>query len=83
VGQAAQAQFIQGYTAIPQESISQTTLNRQGSAENAFLKYPDVWNALGTIHTPVLLTNGQLDRGNPAQNAKNLHRKIPGSRLTI
>jgi pimeloyl-ACP methyl ester carboxylesterase len=82
-GQAAQMKFIQDYSAISQESISQTTLNRQASAENAFLKYPNVWNALRTIHTPVLLTNGQLDRGVPSQNANNLHRKLPDSRLTI
>jgi pimeloyl-ACP methyl ester carboxylesterase len=51
-GQAAQMKVIQGYSAISQESICQTTLNRQASAENAFLKYPNVWDALGTIHTP-------------------------------
>lgn len=82
-GQAAQKNFIQGYISVAQERVSPRTLDRQASAENAFLKYPAVWNALGTIRKPVLVTNGQLDPGVPVQNARNLHRKIRGSRLTI
>lgn len=82
-GAAAQARFIRGYTAIPQEPVSRPTLKRQEQAENAFLRYPKVWARLGAIRRPVLITNGALDRGVPVQNARNLHRLIRGSRLSI
>jgi pimeloyl-ACP methyl ester carboxylesterase len=82
-GQAAQTRFIQGYVSIPQEQLSKVTLRRQQRAELAFLRYPEVWSGLSHITTPVLVTNGALDRGVPAQNARNLHRRIPRSQLSI
>jgi pimeloyl-ACP methyl ester carboxylesterase len=82
-GQAAQTQFVQSYVAIPQEQLSKVTLRRQERAELAFLRYPKVWNGLGSIRTPVLVTNGALDKGVPVQNARNLHRLIPHSQLSI
>jgi pimeloyl-ACP methyl ester carboxylesterase len=82
-GQAAQTQFVQSYVAIPQEQLSKITLQRQERAELAFLRYPKVWNGLGDITTPVLVTNGALDKGVPVQNARNLHRRIPHSQLSI
>jgi pimeloyl-ACP methyl ester carboxylesterase len=82
-GQAAQTQFVQSYLAIPQEQLSKITLRRQERAELAFLRYPKVWNGLGNITTPVLVTNGALDKGVPVRNARNLHRRIPRSQLSI
>jgi pimeloyl-ACP methyl ester carboxylesterase len=82
-GQAAQTQFVQSYLAIPQEQLSKVTLRRQERAELAFLRYPKVWNGLGSIRTPVLVTNGALDKGVPVKNARNLHRLIPHSQLSI
>jgi pimeloyl-ACP methyl ester carboxylesterase len=82
-GQAAQTQFVQSYAAIPQEQLSKITLRRQERAELAFLRYAKVWNGLGSITAPVLVTNGALDKGVPVQNARNLHRRIPRSRLSI
>jgi len=69
--------------AIPQEQLSKITLRRQERAELAFLRYPKVWNGLGDITTPVLVTNGALDKGVPVQNARNLHRRIPHWQLSI
>jgi pimeloyl-ACP methyl ester carboxylesterase len=82
-GQATQTQFVQSYVAIPQEQLSKVALRRQKRAELAFLRYPKVWNGLGAIKTPVLVTNGALDKGVPLQNARNLHRGIPHSQLSI
>jgi pimeloyl-ACP methyl ester carboxylesterase len=82
-GQAAQTQFVQSYVAIPQEQLSKVTLRRQERAELAFLRYPKVWNGLGDITTPVLVTNGALDQGVPVKNARTLHRLIPHSQLSI
>ncbi|UGS36759.1 alpha/beta fold hydrolase [Capillimicrobium parvum] len=82
-GQAAQQRFIAGYLAVPQEPVSNITLKRQARAENAFLRYPRVWNALDRISMPVLVTNGELDQGVPMRNAQNLARRIPRARLSI
>jgi pimeloyl-ACP methyl ester carboxylesterase len=82
-GQAAQTQFVQSYLAIPQEQLSKVTLRRQEQAELGFLRYPNIWRGLGSIRTPVLVTNGALDKGVPVRNAQNLHRRIPHSQLSI
>ncbi|MFN8204579.1 MAG: alpha/beta hydrolase [Solirubrobacteraceae bacterium] len=82
-GQVAQQRFIAGYLAVPQEPVLQVTLDRQARAENAFLRYPRVWNHLDGIRMPVLVTNGELDQGVPPVNAHNLARRVPGARLSI
>jgi pimeloyl-ACP methyl ester carboxylesterase len=82
-GEEAEGRFVNGYLAIPQEEVSPRTLARQERAEQSFLRYPKVWDALGTITTPVLLTNGGRDRGVPPVNAGRLQQRIPGSKLTI
>ena len=58
---------MQSYLAIPQEQLSKVTLRRQERAELAFLRYPKIWNGLATITTPVLVTNGALDKGVPSR----------------
>jgi pimeloyl-ACP methyl ester carboxylesterase len=82
-GQAAQQRFVASYLAVPQEQVSPTTLARQAKAEKAFLKTDRVWNRLGRIRVPALITNGALDPGVPVANARRLARKIPGARLSI
>jgi pimeloyl-ACP methyl ester carboxylesterase len=82
-GEAGSARFVRGFLSVPQERVSRRTLLRQERAEQAFLRYPEVWDALGTIALPVLVTNGALDRGVPPVNARRLHARIPGSKLAI
>jgi pimeloyl-ACP methyl ester carboxylesterase len=82
-GEAASARFVRGFLSVPQERVSRRTLLRQERAEQAFLRYPEVWDALGTITVPVLVTNGALDRGVPPVNARRLHARIPASQLAI
>ena len=82
-GRAAQTRFVQSYVSIPQEQLSRVTLRRQERAELAFLRYAEVWNGLGHITTPVLVTNGALDQGVPVRNARTLHRRIRRSQLSI
>lgn len=82
-GEAASARFVRGVVAVPQEKVSGRTLGRQERAEEDFLRYHRVWDALGTIETPTLITNGALDRANFAINAHRIHSRIPGSKLAI
>ncbi|MBS1878907.1 MAG: alpha/beta hydrolase [Actinobacteria bacterium] len=82
-GGAASARFVHAIIGVPQEKVSQRTLRRQERAEEGFLRYDGVWDALGTITTPTLITNGALDRANFAVNARRLHSRISGSRLAI
>ena len=82
-GEAASGRFVHGFVSVPQERVSRRTLRRQEGAEQSFLRYRKVWDALGTIRIPVLVTNGALDRGVPPTNARRLHARIPGSKLAI
>lgn len=82
-GRSARVTFVKSYIAIPQEKVSPVTLRRQARAELSFLRYPNVWAGLGDIKVPVFVTNGAVDRGVPVQNARNLHSRIPGSRLRV
>jgi pimeloyl-ACP methyl ester carboxylesterase len=83
IGQQATARFIEGFEAIPQETVLPRTLKRQEAAEEDFLRYDATWRGLAGITTPTLLTNGALDRGVPPINARRLHAKIPASSLSI
>jgi pimeloyl-ACP methyl ester carboxylesterase len=82
-GSSASARFVHGFISVPQEPVSRRTLRRQEQAEHSFLRYPKVWQELGTIEAPVLVTNGALDRGVPPVNARRLHARVPGSKLAI
>ena len=82
-GQQATARFIEGFEAIPQETVLPRTLKRQEAAEEDFLRDDATWRGLAGITTPTLLTNGALDRGVPPVSARRIHAKIPGSSLSI
>jgi len=82
-GGAATARFIHSIESIPQEKVSARTLGRQEAAEEGFLRYPGTWRGLGSITTPTLLTNGALDRGVPAVDARRVHARVHGSSLAI
>jgi pimeloyl-ACP methyl ester carboxylesterase len=82
-GGAATARFVHGVESIPQEKVSPRTLKRQEAAEAGFLEYTGTWRGLPGITTPTLLTNGALDPGVPAVNARRMHARIPGSSLSI
>ncbi|MCW3005764.1 MAG: alpha/beta hydrolase fold protein [Solirubrobacterales bacterium] len=82
-GQAAQSRFVAGFLAVPQETPSAEILRRQQDAEIAFYRSRRVWNRLGAIRVPTLITNGELDPGVPVANARALARRIPGARLSI
>lgn len=81
-GRAAE-RFGRAFVSLRQEKVSQRTLDRQERAEEDFATYPKTWAGLGEIATPVLITNGALDRLNPVVNAHRLHSQIPGSKLSI
>ena len=83
IGQQATARFIEGFEAIPQETVLPRTLTRQEAAEEAFLRYSGTWRGLAGITTPTLLTNGALDRGVPPVNARRMHARIARSSLSI
>jgi pimeloyl-ACP methyl ester carboxylesterase len=83
IGQQATARFIEGFEAIPQETVLPRTLKRQEAAEEDFLRDDTTWRGLPGITAPTLLTNGALDRGVPPVNARRMHAKIPGSSLSI
>jgi len=82
-GKTAQQQFVSGFLTVPQETVSQTTLNRQARAETDFLKTSLVWNRLSRIRVPALITNGALDPGVPVANARRLAQKIKGAKLSV
>lgn len=82
-GQAAEKRFVAAFVATPQETPSQQILDRQARAEQAFLRTDLVWDRLGRIRVPALITNGELDPGVPVVNARRLARRIPGARLSI
>lgn len=82
-GGKAAGRFGRAYESLPQEDVSQRTLDRQEAAERAFASYPQAWEALPTIPVPWLITNGALDRLNPVVNAHRLHARVPGSQLSI
>jgi len=82
-GKAATKRFVANYLAVPQETVSATTLARQAQAEESFLAYNGVWDKLGTIRTPTLVTNGALDQGVPPINARRLAKHISGAKLSI
>lgn len=81
-GKAAE-RFGRAFVSLRQEKVSQRTLDRQERAEQDFATYPGTWEGLNEIETPVLITNGSLDRLNPVVNAHRLHSQIPGSKLAI
>jgi pimeloyl-ACP methyl ester carboxylesterase len=83
IGVQASARFLEGYDAIPQEKVSPQTLKRQTAAEEAFLRFGGTWRGLPGITTPTLITNGDMDRGVPAVNARRMHARIPKSSLSI
>lgn len=82
-GKATMMRFLKGIGTVPQETPSEAVLARQEQAESGFLKVDRVWDALGKIDVPVLVTNGELDPGVPPDNARNLAERIPGARLSI
>jgi len=82
-GGAAEKRFVDAYQSTPQEKVSPRTLKRQEVAEESFLRYDGTWDGLGAIVTPTLLTNGDRDRGVPPVNARRMHARIPGSKLSI
>jgi pimeloyl-ACP methyl ester carboxylesterase len=82
-GGAAAQRFVHGYESVPQEKVSKRTLGRQEAAEEAFLRYTGTWRGLPAIATPSLITNGAVDRGVPAVNARRVHARIPGSTLSV
>lgn len=82
-GGAATARFVHGVESIPQEKVSPRTLARQEAAEESFLEYDGTWRGLPAITTPTLITNGALDPGVPAVNARRVHARIPDSALSI
>jgi pimeloyl-ACP methyl ester carboxylesterase len=82
-GGAATARFVHGVESIPQEKVSPRTLRRQEAAEEGFLRYDGTWRGLAGITTPTLITNGALDPGVPPVNARRMHARIPGSKLSI
>lgn len=82
-GAKAADRFGLAYVSLQQESVSQRTLDRQEQAELAFAGYSKTWEGLGSIEAPLLITNGSLDRLNPAVNAHRIHSQVPGSKLTI
>lgn len=82
-GQAAMGRFVQAMSAVPQDTPSPEILARQAQAEAGFLESSVVWDRLGDIRLPVLITNGELDPGVPVANARALAERIPGARLEI
>ena len=82
-GGKAAGRFGRAYVSLQQENVSQRTLDRQEAAEDAFATYPKTWAGLPSITTPLLITNGALDRLNPVVNAHRLHARVPGSQLAI
>jgi pimeloyl-ACP methyl ester carboxylesterase len=84
-GQAAQTRFVAGAGAglVAPGPGTPGVLARQARAEAAFLRNERVWDGLGRIRIPVLVTNGRHDPGVPYGNAVRLARRIPDARRSI
>jgi pimeloyl-ACP methyl ester carboxylesterase len=66
---AAKWAYVEQLKLVPQEKISNQTLQRQYQAEAAFSSFEQTWDKLPDSSIPMLVTNGTLDAINPAGNA--------------
>jgi len=82
-GAAARDAYVQGLLSMPADPVSPQIQARQAEAEAAFAKDTSVADALGSITTPVLVTDGAADRLVPPANASLIAGRIPGAQLVL
>jgi pimeloyl-ACP methyl ester carboxylesterase len=82
-GAAARDAYISGLLSMPEDEVSAATQARQADAETAFAADPTVADGLGSISSPVLVTDGADDRLVPPANATLIAGAIPGAQLLL
>jgi pimeloyl-ACP methyl ester carboxylesterase len=82
-GASARDAYVEGLLAMPDDPVSAGAESRQADAEAAFARDPSVADALASITTPVLVTDGAEDRLVPVANATFIAGRIPGAKLLL
>ncbi len=82
-GAAARDAYIRGLLAMPDDEVSPDAEQRQAAAEAAFAADSSVADGLGSITSPVLVTDGADDRLVPPANATFIAGRIPGAQLLL
>jgi pimeloyl-ACP methyl ester carboxylesterase len=82
-GAATRQRYIDGLLAMPEETVSPQIVERQAEAERRFLTTTEVADGLGSIRSPVLVTDGAEDQLVPVANARLVAAGIPGAQLLL
>ncbi|MGZ4692886.1 MAG: alpha/beta fold hydrolase [Acidimicrobiales bacterium] len=82
-GAAARDAYVKGLLAMPDDPVSAEAEQRQADAEAAFVLDRQVADGLGSIASPVLVTDGADDRLVPTANATFIADRVPGARLLL
>ncbi|GAB4815611.1 hypothetical protein N2152v2_008067 [Parachlorella kessleri] len=70
--------------AVTASSVGSKAALEQWAADQEFIfKDDQVWEALPSVRTPVLILNGEQDILVPPENAQRIHERIPGSQLHL
>jgi pimeloyl-ACP methyl ester carboxylesterase len=77
------SEYIGDYLGTEQEDVRPETLQRQLAAEEAFAADSSVFDHLGDLTIPVLVTNGTEDVLVPVANARILADRIPRAQLML
>jgi pimeloyl-ACP methyl ester carboxylesterase len=75
--------YVRGLMAMPAEAVSRAIMRRQARAERVFAHSIEVYDGLPHVQTPVLVTNGTLDRLVPPANARLIATRLPHARLVL
>ena len=82
-GAAARQRYIEGLLAMPAETVSPEITRRQAESEARFVADTEVYDGLGSLAVPVLVTDGAEDQLVPVANARLIAERIPGSTLVL
>ncbi len=82
-GAAARDAYVQGLLSMPDDEVSPEIQAQQADAETAFAADSTVADGLGSISSPVLVTDGADDRLVPTANATYIADRIPGAQLLL
>lgn len=80
---AAFGTFVDSISLYPVSTVSPEAQRRQTESEEAWLQDSSVWDALGTIDIPLVLTNGADDPLTVPENAALVGARVPGAVVEI
>jgi len=82
-GAAARQRYIEGLLAMPAETVSAEIIARQADSEARFVASTETYYGLGSIETPVLVTDGVEDELVPVANVHVIADRIAGAKVVL